>query len=215
MDLSKIKKDLFSVKKQTEKGIEPKIEIPNLTSREIVNYEEYGFNQAGRLGGSVAGLRVNLQKIYYDFRQKVKKDIEKQNELRRPFIVKIEEYKGDIERLSNKIEKTTTESIPKTKNLLERLKEELSYIKKNPQEITGDDTGKVAFIIGGIILIFLTVYLFIFYSSASYSTFFKDFKLNEIGVANSIFDPKALTIAFQNGITELILIVTIPFVFLG
>jgi hypothetical protein len=61
----------------------------------------------------------------------------------------------------------------------------------------------------------LSVYLFIFYSSASFSAFFKEFTLNEIGVANSIFDSQAISRAYQDGITELILIISMPFVFIG
>ena len=39
--------------------------------------------------------------------------------------------------------------------------------------------------------------------------------MSEIGIANSIFDPNALSKAFKEGTTELILIITIPAVFLG
>jgi len=78
-----------------------------------------------------------------------------------------------------------------------------------------DKMSKVSFVIGLSILIALTIYLFIFYSSASFSAFFKEFSLNEIGVANSIFDPKAISIAYADGLTELILIISMPFVFIG
>jgi hypothetical protein len=64
-------------------------------------------------------------------------------------------------------------------------------------------------------LFFLTVYLFVFYSSASFSAFFKEFKGNETGVAASIFDAKAVEKAFQDGVAELVLILTIPFVFIA
>lgn len=95
------------------------------------------------------------------------------------------------------------------------LREEKAHIRKNPQEVIGDLTGKPSFYIGAIILVFLTLYLFVFYSSASYSAFFKEFSLNEIGVANSIFDAQAISKAMKDGVTELVLILTIPFVFLG
>ena len=201
MDLSNIKKGLFSIKNNEKKTVEV---ISNPT-KDKVTYQDYGFLQAGRLGGTIAGLRVSLQKIYYDFKQEVKDDFTKQEELKKPYRVKIEEYKGDIDRLNKKIEKVKTEYIPAAKSKISKLKEELSAIKKNPQDITGDDAGKAGFVIGGIILLFLTIYLFIFYSSASYSTFFKEFSLNEIGVVNSIFDAQALSKAFNDGFTELLL----------
>ncbi|MEI2758585.1 MAG: hypothetical protein V9G42_04015 [Bacteroidia bacterium] len=213
MDLSQIKKGLFAVKETTEKKEE--VSVPKPTETIKITYTDYGFQQASRLGGTTPGLRVCLQKIYHDFKQEIKDDIAKQDELKRPYKIKIEEYKGDIERLKKKIEKVKTEYLPRVRQKIENLKEELSHIKKNPQEVTGNDAGTASFFIGGIILLFLTVYLFIFYSSASYSAFFKEFSLNEIGVANSIFDAKALSKAMNDGVTELALILTIPFVFLG
>lgn len=214
MDLSQIKKGLFAVKTSTEEK-DNTIATPKAAEKEKITYTDYGFLQAGKLGGTVPGLRVCLQKLYQDFKQEIKNDQAKQDELKRPFKVKIEDYKGDIERLEKKIDKVKSEYLSRTIKKIDNLKEELSNIKKNPHEVTGDDAGKASFFIGGIILLFLTVYLFIFYSSASYSAFFKEFSLNEIGVANSIFDAKALSKAMKDGITELALILTIPFVFLG
>jgi hypothetical protein len=211
MDFSKIKKGIFSIKESTEKAStdlhEQKVEK--------VSYRQYGFERASAHSGRVTGLDNCLKKIYADYKEEVRKDAEKQDELKRPSRIKIEEYKGDIERLERKLEKTRTESIPKTQQKIDKLKEEKSHIRKNPQEITGDDAGKASYYIGSIILTFLTIYLFIFYSSASYSGFFKEFSLNEIGVANSIFDARALSKALHDGVTELVLILTIPFVFLG
>lgn len=214
MALSQIKKGLFSVKTTTEKK-EEVTTTPKPNEKEKITYADYGFLQAGKLGGTIPGLRVCLQKLYQDFKQDIKDDIVKQEELKRPYKVKIEDYRGDIERLEKKIEKVKSVDLSKVTKKIETLKGELSHIKKNPQEVTGDDAGKASFFIGGIILLFLTVYLFIFYSSASYSAFFKEFSLNEIGVANSIFDAKALSKAMNDGVTELALILTIPFVFLG
>lgn len=213
MDLSQIKKGLFSVKQPTEN----KEEVTPIQSpgKEKITYTDYGFLQASRLGGTTPGLRTCLHKIYNDFKQEIKDDDAEQEKLKKPFKVKIEDYKGDIERLEKKIEKLKTDYLERVIKKIETLKEELSHIKKNPQEVTGDDAGKASFFIGGIILLFLTIYLFIFYSSASYSSFFKEFSLNEIGVANSIFDAQALSKSFKDGVTELALILTIPFVFLG
>jgi hypothetical protein len=213
MELSILPKRLFAIKKQEKI---PQDDIQNITNEDSkITYQEYGFQQAGHLGGTIPGLHVCLHKIYHDFRQEIKDDFARQEELKKPMRIKIEEYKGDNERLSNKIEKIKTETIPALKKIINNFKDELSNIRKNPEGITGDDAGKAGFIIGGVILLFLTAYLFVFYSSASYSTFFKEFTLNEIGVANSIFDANALSKAFYDGITELILILTIPFVFLG
>lgn len=213
MDLSKLK-GLFSVKSKEVEQDKPEMKSePEV--KEKIQYQEYGFHQAGKLGGTLAGLKVCLQKIYREFREEMRMDTEQQELLKKPYRVKIEDYKGHNNNLSERIKKLKEEDIPAAKQKIERLREELSRIRQHPQEIIGDSAGTASFIIGGVILLFLTVYLFIFYSSASYSAFFKQFSLNDIGVTNSIFDAQAITAALKDGFTELLLILTIPFVFLG
>ncbi|MDR1983911.1 MAG: hypothetical protein LBQ28_03700 [Prevotellaceae bacterium] len=72
---------------------------------------------------------------------------------------------------------------------------------------------KASFWIGAGI-IFLTIYLFIFYSSAAYSAFFKNFTPEDGSVTQTIFDAQAFVKAWNDGFAELILILTIPAVFL-
>jgi hypothetical protein len=211
MGLLKLTKDLFAIK---ETPPLPATEVKE-EKKEKISYQEYGQHQASMLGGSTPGLRVCLQKIYYNFKDRIKDDNEKQEELKKPARIKLEEHKGNIERWENKIQRIKEEDIPRLKNKIELLKGGIAHIRKNPQEIIGDQTGKPSFYIGATILAFLTVYLFVFYSSASYSAFFKQFTQNELGVANSIFDAQAISKAVAEGVTELILILTIPFVFLG
>jgi len=210
MGLIKLSKGLFVVKEPPVNQPEPKEPV-----KEQISFQDYGLHQASLLGGSVPGLRVSLQKVYYNFKERVKDDFDKQEEYKKPARVKLEEHKGDIQRWENKIKRIQDEEIPRLKEKIEKIKIEKTYIQKNPQEIIGDQTGKASFYIGTIILLFLTVYLFVFYSSASYSAFFKEFTMNEIGVANSIFDAQAISKAIKDGLMELILILTIPFVFLG
>ena len=213
MGLLKVTKDLFAVNETSP--ADTATAEPAETRRVEITYQDYGYQQASLLGGSIAGLRVSLQKIYYDFKERIKNDKERQDELKTPMRVKLEEHKGDIERWENRITKIKEEDLPVSKRRIETLKEEKKYLREHPQEIVSDLTGKPSFYIGCFILASLTIYLFVFYSSASYSTFFKEFSLNTIGIANSIFDAQALSKSLQDGITELMLIVTIPSVFLG
>ena len=174
MENSRLLTGLFRTKTVVNKNVETV--STNIQTDYRKAYPEYGFIQASRLDGTLAGLRVCLHKIYQDYKQEIKDDTAKQEELKRPHRMKIEERRGDIARLEKRIEKIHSEEIPKTKEKIEQLKEEISHIRKNPEEITGDKTNKVSFFIGAFILFFLTVYLFVFYSSASYSAFFKEFR---------------------------------------
>ena len=84
MDLSRIKKGLFAVKEPIEK----KENVNSSASKQPVNpkitYTDYGFQQASRLGGTTPGLTTCLHKIYNDFKQEVKDDFAKQEELKKP-----------------------------------------------------------------------------------------------------------------------------------
>lgn len=133
----------------------------------------------------------------------------------RPYREKLQNHEHDAGQLHDEVVSIKDRRIPNLKERIETLKKEISDIRQDPKAHIGHESGKAGFIIGLIILLFLTVYLFVFYSSASYSAFFKTFEITNIGVANSIFDPHAITKAIADGITELVLILTIPFVFLG
>lgn len=54
-----------------------------------------------------------------------------------------------------------------------------------------------------------------FYSSAAYSAFFKNFTPDDTKITQSIFDAQAVGKAWVDGFTELIFILAIPAVFLG
>jgi hypothetical protein len=178
------------------------------------NYEEWGFKKGGHLNGSHMGLLQCLARIREDHKRMVRKDELKQNKLKEPLITLRNTQLEEIEHKNEGIESLKDKS-PVLEGKVENLKKDIISIRKNPTEIMPDKMSKVSFTIGLLILVALSIYLFIFYSSASFSAFFKQFSLNEIGVANSIFDPQAITRAYQDGLTELILIISMPFVFIG
>ena len=178
------------------------------------NYEEWGFKKGGHLNGSHMGLLTCLARIREDHKRMVRKDELKQNKLKEPLVTLRDTQLEEIEHKKEEIN-NLKDKLPVLENKIENLKKDIISIQKNPKDIMPDKMSKVSFIIGLLIIIALSIYLFIFYSSASFSAFFKQFSLNEIGVANSIFDPQAISRAYQDGLTELILIISMPFVFIG
>ncbi len=187
----------------------------NLLHNENVTVERFGFNSARANNGSSIGLSICLNRIYLDHKKKVTDDTVKQSELKKPYRLKLHDYLSENEGIVKRKDKIKNEEIKGCHDKIERLKKDISDIRANPERLTGDKTGVASYYIGLAILLLLTVYLFIFYSSASYSSFFKEFSISEIGLANSIFDPQALSKAWKAGSTELILIITKPAVFLG
>ena len=187
----------------------------NFNKPERISYNDWGFEKAKKLNGSNTGLLSCLALIREDHKQMVQRDENKQKRLKEPLIAELksnEEQKADKK---EKIKNIENQIITEKEKKIEELKREINEIKKNPKSVMPDKLSKVGFVIGLFILFALTIYLFIFYSSASYSAFFKSFSLNDLGVASSIFDPKAISQAYKNGTTELMLIISMPFIFIG
>lgn len=206
-----IRKGLFATKAPEIKEDKPFFEI---VGKGGLTYTQWGFQKAGELGGSLPGLHSCLHIVYLDIKKRIIEDDVKQNDLKQSHRIRIEHLKGENEKIQELITNDSNK-LSHEENKIVDLKEELSNTKKHPESVTSDPAVKASFIIGIVILAFLTLYLFIFYSSASYSAFFKNFTLNNIGVASSIFDPNAIGRALTDGVAELALILTIPFVFLG
>lgn len=211
--MRKIKGGLFNLSKK-----EPEIDSapqPQKIKEQHITYNDYGFEQAKNHSGGATALKIELHKIYNGYKEELRQDEIEQAKLKRPYKVKLEGLKTDNEELKKKNQEIEEKEKPKIKERTEELKKEIRFIKENPESITGDNITKVSFYIGLIIIAFLTLYLLVFYSSASYSAFFKQFTQTNIGVVKSIFDPQAFTKALSAGTTELILISAMPFVFLG
>jgi hypothetical protein len=206
-----IPKGLFNIKSKISEKKEIKIQDPIVK----IKMYDWGWDRARALSGGVAGLCVCIRSIYENHKDELRRNTEEQEQAKIPYRKKLQDIFANKEKLNNNLESIKTDKIPFLKTKIEDCFNEKRNIRNNPEQYLGDKVGKAGFVIGSIILVFLTIYLFIFYSSASYSAFFKEFTLNELGVANSIFDPQALSKGLNDGFTELILILTIPFVFIG
>lgn len=213
MALSKLK-SLFKDNIRNNKSIEIADDLIKSEKPRSENYEDWGFKKGGHLNGSHMGLLQCLARIREDHKRMVRKDELKQNKLKEPLITLRNTNLEEIDQKNEGIDSIKDKS-PILENKIENLKKDIISIRKNPKDIMPDKMSKVSFVIGLLILAALSVYLFVFYSSASFSAFFKEFSLSEIGVANSIFDPQAISRAYQDGLTELILIISMPFVFIG
>jgi hypothetical protein len=120
----------------------------------------------------------------------------------------------DIQKNGEQETRIRTEKIPALEKKIKDIKTEISEIRRNPDHYR-EKPSKLGMVLTGLILILLTVYLWIFYTSASYSAFFRQFTADDINVANSIFDPRAITNAWEKGAPALVLVITMPFIFLG
>jgi uncharacterized protein YoxC len=186
----------------------------NIEPTDSRTYQQWGHTQAGRVDASPNALKPCLQATYIEIRKKVAEDTEEQEKRKRPIRTQIAGLEAENVNLQNQTNKATKD-LEFEQNKIKQLYDEIAEIKKNPQTLTGDSFAKASFWIGLVIIALLTVYLFVFYSSAAYSAFFKNFTGDDTNIVNSIFDAQAIVKAFNDGFTELILLLTIPAVFLG
>lgn len=178
------------------------------------NWRETGKTSGQSHGGSEAGLLTCLQRILHDFYDMLSRDKATQEESKTTTRSKLDEIQSAIDNDLSRISEIEEEKIPPVKGRIRDILEAMLEIQRNPDGCPQDKTDKVGFILGIAILALLTVYLFIFYSSASFSAFFREFTLYS-GVMDSIFDSNALSKSLNNGMAALIFILTIPSVFFG
>lgn len=179
------------------------------------SYKKYGFIQARYHGANPTSLGIELHKIYESFKNKVRNDEDEQEKLKHPIRIKLENIKIEKDRLEEKIKTAKLEKIPGHEKQIQSIKDEIASIRRNPGVYQGDKPNKIAFIIGMVVLTVLTIYLWIFYTSAGYSAFFRNFVADDINVANSIFDAKAIVNAWNDGAPAFVLVISMPFIFLG
>lgn len=188
-------------------------EVKALSKKDEQTYEDWGFDMSKKQQGNENAFFGcwGLVKEYYT--RKEKSNVEKQEE---------EKNKATSELEKRNVEKQQKQSIidglaRKIENAKEKitvLHKDIFRIKENPESVVKDNASFASFIIGLIILLGLTIYLFIFYSSAAYSALFKDFTPDDDKVAQAIFDGQAISKAAEHG-NELFFILAIPFAFLG
>lgn len=178
-------------------------------------YREAGFSDSKGAKGNVINFRQELERIYQRFLKQCREDESLQEELRKPHQTALEKYQSEKNNLATllKIKNKDEEDID---GEIKTLRSKIDRIKQNPKSegVDADRKPKVQFYIGLILLVPITIYLLVFYISASYSAFFKEFGA-DANVTEVIFDGNALAHALKDGWLEFVFVLTIPFAFMG
>jgi hypothetical protein len=207
-------KNLFSLKK-VEENNNVVIPINNQEENEQIRitYYQSGFAASIKATGKPIVLKACFQNLFRSYEDQCRKQVLEQDRLKQP-------YKEEQERCKTEIKKNETaisifESKEKDFNEdINKHKYEIVDVRVNPIKYIEDGKGGTAqFFIGLFLLLPITLYLLVFYISASYSAFFKEFSNDSLTAA--IFDADALNNAFKASWLEGVLVITIPFVFMG
>jgi len=176
-------------------------------------YNHYGMRMCGKVAGGTSYLTPFLQRVYTSEKQRQANDAARQEAARQNIQNQINDKQAEQEKTSNAIAELE-DKIHACNNRIEEWREKISRLI-NAGNQGKNKEAKIKMILGCTILVPLTVYLFVFYSSTFYSAFFRDFAQGNIGLGTAMLDPQAIPAAFNDGIGELFFILAAPVIFLG
>ena len=204
---------LFSLKKTEDS---PVVFEENEDDREQIRitYYQSGFAASVKATGKPIVLKACLQNLYMSFEDQCRKQKLEQDKLKQPYREEQEKNRTELKKSEAAIgifEKKEQD----INDQIDLIKTEIIEVKRNPDKYGIEDGKglKAQFYIGLFLLLPITLYLLVFYISASYSAFFKEFADDSLTAA--IFDADALNNSFKASWLEGVLVVTIPFVFMG
>lgn len=206
-------KKIFTLKKETVKEINETLGEEEV-QKEKLSFFQSSYSSSKKCDGNPKIFKACLKNVYMDYKGKCRETDSLQKELKKPYVE--EQGKQEIELKKRKtVIGLQEESIGSIEEKIIRYKHDIVEVKRSP-ETYGLDVEKkpiAQFYLGIIVLVPITFYLLVFYMSASFSAFFKDFESGELSTA--IFDGHAFTKAMEGGLLEGVFIVTIPFAFMG
>lgn len=185
-------------------------DIVNEILEENVSLEEKGKQICASVRGDLNTLPSYLQKIRHDIISEFDVNEEELAKIKEQYGTQIHNYDGEIKNINGKIEESNAK-INKLQDKIVSLKEDRKKIEEETYSQNKEQSIKM--IIGIIIILPLTVYLFVFYSSMFYSAFFRD--ENTTNDLNTFFDAQALINASNASTSTIVFVICAPIIFLG
>ena len=189
-------------------------EEPELYSNEVL--EQKGFSDAGYFNGDPRFIGTSARPILLTFVNSISENSQEAE-------TKKEQLESEIKSLNDDLrnEEAYAKSLKEKNNQLNEASIPEKIEKVESKEWTKTDNNKVLF--GRIILVFLTIFLIIFYSSLIYTTFFEslasrleNYETDELSQSlGAVFNPKALRDAINTGFIGMLFIICAPILFLA
>ncbi|TDQ09465.1 ABC transporter permease [Pedobacter metabolipauper] len=207
-------KKLFAIKK----SIEPENIVRGNDEEDEqkirITYYQSGYGAALKAMGSPLNFKACLENVYTSFEQQCREQEIQQIKLKQPYIDEKNRKQSELKNTEAAISIFEEKKAQITEKI-NSIRHEVEDVNHNPSKYGVESTKrpKAQFYIGLLLLIPITLYLFVFYISSTYSAFFKDFSNDSLTAA--IFDAQAFNNALEAGWLEGVLVFTIPSVFLG
>ena len=205
---------LFKKKEDVETASVSQMPVSPNDRRLGETYYNWGLRMCATVMGSSYALPPFLQKVYSDIYNEQVKNVDLQEQFKKNTQAQIDEHNNNIESLMAQIANSDNK-LSDNKASIEDLERQKLDLRVHGSIINPD--AKIKMILGIIILIPLTFYLFLFYSSTFYTGFLMDVSdvTESTDVAMAMFNPQAFGGALAKGITSFFLILSFPVVFLG
>lgn len=180
-----------------------------------IDFETMGFTDAGKVGGSAAAFNISLERFFS--RLLLNRDTQEYNigSKNGEAEIKINMTKEKITAHSNEITRLQSKVLPEAEANLMEATETMNEFKINPTKFVKEEEDRLLLWIYGCLSLFITVFLYFFYSSVIYSAVFRDISITKYTIFNSIFYPKAIEEASSKGLAAFMLVLFAPFIFLG
>ena len=205
---------LFSLKKNEDSSIKSFDDNEDDREQIRITYYQSGFAASIKATGKPIVLKACLQNLYMSFEDQCRKQKLEQDRLKQPYREEQEKNRTELKKSEAAIGIYENKQ-QDINDAVDQIKNEIIEVKRNPDKYGIEDGKglKAQFYIGLFLLLPITLYVLVFYISASYSAFFKEFANDSLTAA--IFDADALNNSFKASWLEGVLVVTIPFVFMG
>lgn len=171
-------------------------------------YVNYGKRLCFNTHGAHMSLAACLQRIFTSEKQAMINNIAMQEAHKASVKAEANSIDSYIQAIKGKNQLLDNQLLESNRKITE-CESEIAVLKANEGEV--NKQAKVKFWIGASILVILTVYLFIFYSSTFYSAFIH----TPESVSDAMFNPQAIPNAFAQGVMSGLFLCTVPIIFLG
>lgn len=173
-------------------------------------YQNWGIRMCATVAGSVSALAPMLQKAFLDEYNAQAQNAALQQQFRSNIQSQIQQKQNDVANINSQVEKEQ-DTIQTKKDIIKQHQEQIKQLKELKETKNKDEV--VKFRIGLLILLPLTFYLILFYSSTFYSAFLESGIVSD--VTNAMFNPKAFPNAWSKSIFSFLMMILFPIIFMG
>ncbi len=205
-----LKKGLFVVKQELHDDTFTEAE-----TAEPYHYSEEGFVQSRMNRGNLHALKININRIFQRYREKHAANIAEQDQKKADNFRRIQLLIAENNSLDEQIATIKTINKEVLHTQIASCRNTITEIRKKPETIANGSYSRFTFWMCAVLLAGLSVFLFVYYTSASYAAFYKNFGPQNFRTTQVIFDPGAITSAYNEGFMEALFVISMPFVFMA